>query len=103
MRRRCGIRSLRERAPRLRAAENDITNAAAGRGEKIMSTFPIMDADAHMCEPPNLWTERIDQQFRDRAPRIVKDLNGRKGAFFVCKGLPPFPCLWSLCRRSSRS
>ena len=42
MRRRCGIRSLRERAPRLRAAEDDITNAAAGRGEKIMSTFPIM-------------------------------------------------------------
>jgi predicted TIM-barrel fold metal-dependent hydrolase len=56
-----------------------------------MAMFPIMDADAHMCEPPNLWTERIEQRFRDRAPRIVNGLNGRKGAFFICEGLPPFP------------
>jgi len=55
-----------------------------------MSKYPIMDADAHMCEPPNLWVERIDQRFRDRAPRIVKDPDGRKGAFFVCEGLPAF-------------
>ena len=55
-----------------------------------MSKYPIMDADAHMCEPPNLWVERIDQRFRDRAPRIVKDPDGRKGAFFVCAGLPAF-------------
>jgi len=28
----------------------------------------IIDADAHMCEPPNLWVERIDTRFRERAP-----------------------------------
>jgi predicted TIM-barrel fold metal-dependent hydrolase len=55
-----------------------------------MSLFPIMDADAHMCEPPDLWLERIDRRFRERAPRIVKDHNGHKGAFFVCEGLPAF-------------
>jgi hypothetical protein len=43
-----------------------------------------------MCEPPQLWVERIDKQFRDRAPRVVKDLDGKKGAFFVCEDLPPF-------------
>ncbi len=55
-----------------------------------MSTQPIIDADAHMCEPPNLWVERIDRRFRDRAPRIVKDPDGRKGSFFICEDLPPF-------------
>ena len=49
----------------------------------------IIDADAHMCEPPNLWVERIDQRFRERAPRVVKNPDGKKGAFFVCENLPP--------------
>jgi len=52
--------------------------------------YNIIDADAHMCEPPNLWTERIDRRFRDRAPRVVKDPDGKKGSFFVCGNLPPF-------------
>jgi predicted TIM-barrel fold metal-dependent hydrolase len=55
-----------------------------------MAIFPIMDADAHMCEPPNLWVERIDRRFRERAPRIVNDYDGRRGAFFICEGQPPF-------------
>src|SRR5260370_24442227 len=55
-----------------------------------MNTYPIVDADAHMFEPPDLWTKRIDAPFRDRAPRIVEGLNGKKGLFFVCEGLPPF-------------
>jgi predicted TIM-barrel fold metal-dependent hydrolase len=55
-----------------------------------MNTYAIMDADAHMCEPPNLWVERIDRRFRERAPRIVKDPDGKKGAFFICEDLPPF-------------
>src|SRR5216684_5259539 len=49
----------------------------------------IIDADAHMCEPPNLWVERIDTRFRERAPRVVKNPGGKKGAFFVCENLPP--------------
>ena len=50
----------------------------------------IISADSHMCEPPQLWVERIDTQFRDRAPRVVKDPGGKKGSFFVCEDLPPF-------------
>ena len=50
----------------------------------------IISADSHMCEPPNLWVERIDRRFRDQAPRVVKDPPGKTGSFFVCENLPPF-------------
>jgi predicted TIM-barrel fold metal-dependent hydrolase len=33
--------------------------------------FKLVSADSHIAEPPDLWTRRIDAQFRDRAPRIV--------------------------------
>lgn len=52
-------------------------------------SYTIISADSHMCEPPHLWVERIDRRFRDRAPRIVKDPDGKRGSFFVCDNLPP--------------
>ena len=54
-----------------------------------MAPYGIISADSHMCEPPNLWVERIDRRFRDRAPRVLKDPDGKKGSFFVCENLPP--------------
>lgn len=54
-----------------------------------MDTLKIIDADAHMLEPPGLWTEGLSKRFRDRAPRIIKDPDGRKGLFFTCEQLPP--------------
>ena len=38
-----------------------------------MEKLKIIDADAHMLEPPGLWTEGLEKRFRDRAPRIIKD------------------------------
>ena len=35
-----------------------------------------VDADGHILEPPTLWEEYIDPEFRDRALRIVLDENG---------------------------
>jgi hypothetical protein len=35
-----------------------------------------VDADAHILEPPTLWEEYIDPQYRDRALRIAVDENG---------------------------
>src|SRR5918996_1101944 len=32
----------------------------------------ILSSDSHVFEPPDLWTSRIDQAFRDRAPRMVR-------------------------------
>jgi predicted TIM-barrel fold metal-dependent hydrolase len=54
-----------------------------------MTIMRIIDADAHMLEPPTLWTAGLERRFRDRAPHIEKDSNGRKGSFFVCEDLPP--------------
>src|SRR6266849_1325429 len=49
----------------------------------------IFDADSHMIEPPLLWLERLDQKTRNRAPRVVKDPDGKKGTFFLCEDSPP--------------
>ncbi len=44
--------------------------------------FNIIDADAHMTEPPELW-QRVDAQFRDQVPRILPEHKGEKNAFFA--------------------
>jgi predicted TIM-barrel fold metal-dependent hydrolase len=54
-----------------------------------MDPLRIIDADAHMFEPPTLWVEQLERRFRERAPRVVKNPGGRKGSFFVCEELPP--------------
>src|SRR5580704_11878746 len=38
--------------------------------------FKLVSADSHIIEPPDLWTSRIDQPFRDRAPRLVRTDSG---------------------------
>jgi predicted TIM-barrel fold metal-dependent hydrolase len=56
-----------------------------------MAEYRIISADSHFVEPPNMWAERIDKSFRDRAPHTVRGLNGREGEFFVCENINPFP------------
>jgi uncharacterized protein len=48
-----------------------------------MELYRIIDADAHMSEPFDMWASRIAPQFRDRAPRLVRDYDGKRGSFFV--------------------
>ncbi|MCC7364337.1 MAG: amidohydrolase [Dehalococcoidia bacterium] len=38
--------------------------------------YVMISADTHVNEPPNLWVERIDEQYRSRLPRIEVDANG---------------------------
>jgi predicted TIM-barrel fold metal-dependent hydrolase len=38
--------------------------------------YPILDADAHVNEPPNLWQEAVPAQWRERAPKVVKTETG---------------------------
>ena len=55
-----------------------------------MSEPRLISADSHVNEPGDLWVERIDKAFRDRAPRVVESLPGQKpGAYFVLEGIPP--------------
>jgi uncharacterized protein len=52
-----------------------------------MSRLPMISADSHFTEPPDLWTSRIDKKFADRAPRVI---NNEKGALLMAPGLRPF-------------
>jgi predicted TIM-barrel fold metal-dependent hydrolase len=54
-----------------------------------MSMHAIISADSHFVEPPEMWGERIDAAFRDRAPRLVTEIDGKSGTFLVCEDLIP--------------
>ena len=54
-----------------------------------MTTEKIISADSHFVEPPEMWRERVDAAFRDRAPHLVSDIDGQKGQFLVCEDLTP--------------
>src|SRR5918996_248240 len=54
-----------------------------------MANGTIISADSHFVEPPEIWTERIVPEFRDRAPRLVENPDGRTGQFLVCEDLAP--------------
>ena len=56
-----------------------------------MTDQGMISADSHVIEPRNLWVERIDKKFRDRAPRVVHNPNGLTGEWFLCEGLEPRP------------
>ncbi len=56
-----------------------------------MEQGTIFSADSHTIEPADLWLERLDRNFRDRAPRVVSGYEGRQGSYFVAEGLAPFP------------
>jgi predicted TIM-barrel fold metal-dependent hydrolase len=53
--------------------------------------FRIISGDSHFVEPPNMWADRMDKKFRDRAPHTVKNLDGKEGEFFVCENITPVP------------
>jgi predicted TIM-barrel fold metal-dependent hydrolase len=38
--------------------------------------YPVIDADAHVNEPPETWVERVPSKLRERAPRVEHTENG---------------------------
>ena len=44
---------------------------------------PVVDADGHIFEPPDLWQKYIDPQYRDRAVRIDHDEKGWEVLLFT--------------------
>jgi predicted TIM-barrel fold metal-dependent hydrolase len=48
-----------------------------------MSRPFLISSDSHIIEPPDLWTDRIDSSYRDRAPRVVRE---EKGDWWVIDG-----------------
>jgi len=48
----------------------------AERANENIVDWKLLSSDSHIVEPPDLWTERMDQAFRDRAPRVVSEPDG---------------------------
>ena len=41
-------------------------------------TYKVIDADGHILEPIDLWDRYMDPAYRERAPRLVLDDNGKE-------------------------
>jgi predicted TIM-barrel fold metal-dependent hydrolase len=53
--------------------------------------FPVVDADAHVIEGPDLFVRYLDPAFRDRAPRFITDGGGARRMMWEGRLFPPFP------------
>src|SRR5262249_41437882 len=51
--------------------------------------YPIIDADAHVNEPPELWQERVGTRLRSRAPKGLHTPQGDVWSFDAGKSLAP--------------
>jgi len=49
----------------------------------MMSEYALFDADSHVSEPLNLWRERLPAKYRDKAPRMLKEHEGKPGAWWL--------------------
>ncbi|HIM56910.1 MAG TPA: amidohydrolase [Candidatus Latescibacteria bacterium] len=54
-----------------------------------MAQHGYISSDSHMSEPLNLWVDRVDRQYRDRAPHVEPIYDGKEGAWWVYEGYPP--------------
>lgn len=51
--------------------------------------YPIIDADAHVNEPPDLWQKRVAKNLLDRAPKVVSTKDGEFWSFDNGKRMRP--------------
>jgi predicted TIM-barrel fold metal-dependent hydrolase len=51
--------------------------------------YPIIDADAHVQEPPDLWQSRAPASLKERAPKLEKTEHGDVWSFDGGKGKQP--------------
>ncbi|HEY8217026.1 MAG TPA: amidohydrolase family protein [Acidimicrobiia bacterium] len=51
--------------------------------------YPILDADAHVNEPPDTWQERVPTKLRERAPKVVHTDDGDMWSFDDGKSMRP--------------
>ena len=41
-----------------------------------MAEYDIVDGDCHILEPPDIWRNWLPKELQDKAPRLVKDVDG---------------------------
>ena len=47
-----------------------------------MTQTVLLDADSHVSEPLNLWQKRLPAKYRDIAPHMETEYQGRPGAWW---------------------
>jgi predicted TIM-barrel fold metal-dependent hydrolase len=55
-----------------------------------MAALRVISADSHVIEPGDLWTQRLNRKFADRAPRVGTNPIG-PGYWLTAPGINPFP------------
>jgi len=55
-----------------------------------MAKYEVVDADCHILEPPDIWTNWLSSKYQDKAPRLVKDSEGGD-AWLTAVGGDPDP------------
>ena len=63
--------------------------------------YPILDADAHVNEPPDLWQSRVPQRLRARAPKVLRTETGDLWSFDDGKRLRPLGLTATVAPRST--
>jgi len=48
----------------------------------MFKTFPVLDADTHINEPPDLWQRHMAKKFKARAPKLVDTDTGAQAWMF---------------------
>jgi predicted TIM-barrel fold metal-dependent hydrolase len=48
-----------------------------------MTRYQIVSADAHVLEPTDIWNTWLPKQHREKAPKLVKDVDGGDGWLFA--------------------
>ena len=56
-----------------------------------MAGHGVISADSHVTEPMDLWQERLDTRFRDRAPCVIVTPDKGPRFLFTAEGTSPFP------------
>src|SRR5262249_54514166 len=65
-----------------------VTSATGQVATKADATFgDYVSADSHVTEPPEVWSERIDPAYRDRAP-VLRTVPGQGATIVIDPGGP---------------
>ena len=56
-----------------------------------MAGHGVVSADSHVTEPADLWQERLDRRYRDRAPHVVENPGAGPRWLFLAEGTAAVP------------
>src|SRR5476649_22139 len=73
-----GLRVTAETQEPTPAQTNKAKTIREKRRLTMSRSYRVVDADGHILEPLSLWQDYMDPAFRDRAPRLIRDADGKE-------------------------